>query len=118
MVPLEDVHRRSIIALRVPETITPYVTERAALRVLESGHLGCRPRGTLSDQGSDHDEHRRGRVATSAQPLTRYFNSNPLLRQQPVFFHELGVIIGEENLVRVEMDLPSETKALLIREGD
>jgi len=38
------------LAQRVPESITPYDTARAALRVLESGHLGCRPHDTVTDQ--------------------------------------------------------------------
>jgi hypothetical protein len=38
------------LALTVPETITPYAVERRALKVSESGHLGCRPHGTRSYQ--------------------------------------------------------------------
>jgi hypothetical protein len=38
------------LAKEVPETITPFVVRRGASRVIESGHSGCSPHGTITNQ--------------------------------------------------------------------
>ncbi len=42
-------HAAPPIASRVTESITPHALGRVAPRVTESGHLGCRPRGTVTN---------------------------------------------------------------------
>jgi hypothetical protein len=49
------------LALRVPETITPYATRRAATMVTESGQIGCPSHGTITNQEPTIYKHRRER---------------------------------------------------------
>ncbi len=65
------------LALRVPEAITPYATRRAALGVTESGHLGCRSHGTVTNQEPTIYRHRGERVTRQQKKTGRPERDDP-----------------------------------------
>jgi hypothetical protein len=66
------------LTLTVPETITPYVMRVAAPRMTESGHLGCRSHGRVTNQEPTI-------VDTGEALMAALSDTKPLVQKGPSF---------------------------------